>query len=129
MTLDPTLEQRDPAEREAALFGSLRDQIAEALPRAPGLARHLGEIDPGSLTGRAALAALPVLGKSTLIEMQRTHPPFGGLTPHAPGAFTWIFQSPGPIYEPGRDSPDWWRFARAIPRARRWAPMARHPCR
>jgi len=25
-----------------------------------------------------------------------------------------MFQSPGPIYEPGMDTPDWWRFARAL---------------
>ncbi len=108
------LETRDPAAREASLFECLRAQIADAKGKAPGFARHLDGIDPGSVTDRAALARLPVLRKSALVEMQKADPPFGGLTTRPAGAFTHIFQSPGPIYEPGLDTPDWWRFARAL---------------
>jgi len=108
-------ETRDPAEREAALFASLRDQIALSQARAPGLARHLEGVDAAALTGRAALARLPVLRKSALIEMQKADPPFGGLTTRPANEFDRIFQSPGPIYEPGMAAAaDWWRFARAF---------------
>jgi phenylacetate-CoA ligase len=55
-----------------------------------------------------------VLRKAALVEMQREDPPFGGLTTRPARAFTHVFQSPGPIYEPGMDTPDWWRFARAL---------------
>lgn len=108
------LESRSTDEREAALFDRLRAQIAEAQEKAPGMARHLAGVDAASVTNRAALARLPVLRKSALIEMQKAEPPFGGLTTRPASEFTHIFQSPGPIYEPGRDAPDWWRFARAI---------------
>ena len=109
-----TLETRDPAAREAAQFAALRGQLGDAMARAPGLARHLAGVDAASVTDRAALARLPVLRKSALVEMQRTDPPFGGLTARPAAEFTHMFQSPGPIYEPGMDTPDWWRFARAL---------------
>ncbi len=109
------LETRDPAVRETALFENLRNQIAKAQAKAPGIARHLGGVEAAAVTGRAALAALPVLRKSALIEMQRADPPFGGLTTRPANTFDRIFQSPGPIYEPGMAAAaDWWRFARAF---------------
>ena len=108
------LETRDPAEREADQLAALRATLAEALETAPGLAAHLGEIDPAQITDRAALARLPVLRKAELVERQQADPPFGGLTTRGATTFPHIFQSPGPIYEPGMDTPDWWRFGRAL---------------
>ncbi|MEM7506640.1 MAG: phenylacetate--CoA ligase family protein [Pseudomonadota bacterium] len=109
-----SLEHRDPAAREASLFECLRAQLQDAVARAPGLARHLQGVTPTDVTDRAALAQLPVLRKTDLTQMQAARPPFGGLTTRAANEFTWMFQSPGPIYEPGLDTPDWWRFGRAI---------------
>lgn len=111
---DQPLETRDPAAREASLFECLRTQIQDAQNRAPGLAAHLAGVDARSVTDRAALAALPVLRKSDLVGMQKQNPPFGGLTTRPASEVTWLFQSPGPIYEPGMDTPDWWRFGRAL---------------
>jgi phenylacetate-CoA ligase len=109
------LETRDPGAREAALFDCLRGQIALAQAKAPGLAAHLAGVDPAAVTDRAALARLPVLRKSALAELQKAAPPFGGLTTRAAADFDHVFQSPGPIYEPGMSSaPDWWRMARAL---------------
>jgi phenylacetate-CoA ligase len=109
------LETREPAAREAALFAGLRAQLRAALAAAPGLARHLEGVEPEAVTGRAALARLPVLRKAALIGLQAADPPFGGLTTRPADGFEHIFQSPGPIYEPGMTSvPDWWRLARAL---------------
>ncbi len=59
----------------------------------------------------ADLAILPVLRKSDLAKWQQARPPFGGI----PVAnLTHIFQSPGPIYEPGGISHDWWRMGRFL---------------
>jgi len=58
-----------------------------------------------------ALAAQPVLRKSDLGALQASKPPFGGLVR---GGFSHVFQSPGPLYEPGFDSADWWRFGRFL---------------
>ncbi|MDT8342888.1 MAG: phenylacetate--CoA ligase family protein [Thermohalobaculum sp.] len=109
------LETRSPEAREAAQFASLRAQIRTAKAAAPGIARLLDGVEPGDVADRAALARLPVLRKSALVEMQKVAPPFGGLTTRPATAFDHVFQSPGPIYEPGMSSvPDWWRLARAL---------------
>jgi phenylacetate-CoA ligase len=57
------------------------------------------------------LAGLPVLRKSELVARQAEHPPFGGLPVTN---LTHVFQSPGPIYEPGGVSHDWWRMGRFL---------------
>ena len=59
----------------------------------------------------ADLAQLPVLRKSELSAAQKAKPPFGGMRV---GEVSHVFQSPGPIYEPGGSSHDWWRFARFL---------------
>ncbi|MFC5739159.1 phenylacetate--CoA ligase family protein [Sinirhodobacter huangdaonensis] len=107
------LETRSQDEREAALARDLPAVIARALT-APGLAAHLGPVDPAAITSRAALARLPVLRKSDLGAAQKAAFPFGGLTAKPAHAFAHIFQSPGPIYEPGDVSADWWRMGRFL---------------
>ena len=57
------------------------------------------------------LRYVPVLRKSQLAVWQAEAPPFGGI--HV-GDVTHVFQSPGPIYEPGGTSHDWWRFGRFL---------------
>lgn len=106
------LETRSADERAAALASALPRQIA-AGKALPGLAAHLSEVDAPSVVDRAALAALPVLRKSELGAAQKAAPPFGGFAA-APGALRHVFQSPGPIYEPGGASKDWWRMGRGL---------------
>ena len=57
----------------------------------------------------ADLAKLPVLRKDEFAKKQSVQPPFGGMTVENA---SHIFQSPGPIYEPGGITNDWWRFGR-----------------
>ena len=57
------------------------------------------------------LPKLPVLRKSDLTEWQKARPPFGGIEI---GHFTHVFQSPGPIYEPGMVGDNWWRAGRIL---------------
>ena len=108
------LETRGAEERESRLFEALRAQIADAKVRAPAWARHLDGVDAALVGDRAALAKLPVLRKSDLSGLQKSDPPVGGLTARPAAEFDFVFQSPGPIYEPGMASPDWWRFGRAL---------------
>ena len=109
------LETRDLDTRETSLFECLRGQIAKAQAEAPGMAWHLEGVEANAVIGRAELARLPVLRKSALVEMQKAAPPFGELTTRPAAGFDHVFQSPGPIYEPGLSSvPDWWRTARAL---------------
>ena len=107
------LETREPAAREADLFARLPAAVAAAL-KAPAYRERLGGIDPEQITGRGALAALPVLRKADLPSLQEAAPPFGGLVAAPLAAFGRFFASPGPIFEPEGRQPDPWRGARAL---------------
>ena len=107
------LETRDQGERDCALAAALPLAITRA-KTAPALARLLRDVDPAQVTDRAALARLPVIRKAELSEAQRKSPPFGGYTTRLAAEFDHVFQSPGPIYEPGRRDGDWWRLGRFL---------------
>ncbi|MGM0583029.1 MAG: phenylacetate--CoA ligase family protein [Pseudomonadota bacterium] len=108
------LETRSPEQRAADLARDLPQLIAHAKAEAPGLAAHLDGVDPAEVASREALAKLPVLRKSELGERQKAEPPFGGFAARAPHTFRHVFQSPGPIYEPGGGGRDWWRMGRFL---------------
>ena len=105
------LETRSDDERAVDLAGALPQQIARAKALA-GYAETLADVNPAAITSPAELAGIPVLRKSALVEAQQKNPPFGGYTALAPHEFDHLFQSPGPIHEPGRLDGDWWRLAR-----------------
>jgi len=108
-----SLETRDHAAREKDLFARLPAAVAHALSAA-GWARHLGDIDPKSVTSRAALARLPLLRKSALLGLQKENPPFGGFNVTAPGKVKRLFMSPGPLFEPEGHGDDPGGAARAL---------------
>jgi phenylacetate-CoA ligase len=115
------LETRSPEEREQSLMAALPGLVAHARAHASAYAAILGDITPSELNSRAALARLPVTRKSELIERQKAArvqgDAFGGYAtigwrPRR-GALR-VFSSPGPIYEPEGEGPDYWRGARAL---------------
>ena len=108
------LETREPGERERSLMLALPGQIAHARQSASGWARILAEVDPAAVTGRAALAKLPVTRKSDLIALQKAERPLGGLNATPVERLAKVFVSPGPIYDPEGRGRDWWRTARAL---------------
>ena len=108
-----TLETRSPEQRAADLARDLPALIARA-QATPGMGRSLAGIDARAVTDAAALAALPVLRKSALVAAQAEAAPFGGYAALATAEFDHVFQSPGPIYEPGRAAADWWRLGRFL---------------
>lgn len=114
MTHFDQLETRDPAQRERAQFALLPDLIRRAMTQAPGWAAHLHVVDASSVTSRAALAQLPVLRKSELLERQAANPPLGGFATSPTGHLARLFVSPGPIFEPEGKGENWWRSARAL---------------
>jgi phenylacetate-CoA ligase len=109
-----TLETRSPEEREKALMQALPQQIAHAKANAPFFAKWLKDVDPASVTSRAALARLPVLRKSMLGEVQKKNPPMGGLIAVPLSKARHIFMSPGPIFEIDTDEPDFFAVRRAM---------------
>ena len=112
-----TLETRDPDERERAQLAALRAQLAHAKANTAAYARLLARVDPAEVVSRSALARLPVVRKSELLELQKATRPFGGFAAgwdSKRGRAPLVFASPGPLYEPGGDAPDYWRLARAL---------------
>lgn len=107
------LETRSPEARAADLAQALPAQIARA-KALTGYAGSLDGVDPATITSADALAALPVLRKSEIGKAQAASAPFGGFTTKPAHAFTHVFQSPGPIYEPSSNAPDWWRMGRFL---------------
>ncbi|MCK0170778.1 phenylacetate--CoA ligase family protein [Aliiroseovarius sp. S1123] len=107
------LETRSEDERAAGLAATLPEQIARAKALS-GYASLLADVDAAGVTSTEALAKLPVLRKSEIGKAQAADGPlggFGGLPTHE---FAHIFQSPGPIYEPGGVGHDWWRMGRFL---------------
>lgn len=116
----------DPALRERELLAALPAALSRAASLAPAIARQLAQIDPRVMTTRAALATVPVLRKSQLLEAQQNarlnagalgtplERVFGGFSSIGWGAARRVFASPGPIYEPESARPDYWGFARAL---------------
>jgi phenylacetate-CoA ligase len=95
---------------------SLPDLIAHLAAHAPAFARRLeaAGLRAADVRSEADLERIPVLRKDDLIELQAQEPPFGGLLAVEIGALKRVFQSPGPIYEPEADRPDYWRWASAL---------------
>lgn len=103
-----------PEERERQLFARLKAHLADVTGRVPGLADWLDGHDLGGIDGREALAAIPVLRKSDLMERQLSDPPFGGFVDMSALGGNRIFMSPGPIFEPQGLGSDPWNAARAF---------------
>jgi phenylacetate-CoA ligase len=113
MTYFDTLETRSDDQRASDLATALPAQIALA-QSAAGYAGSLAGVDASTITSAAALSALPVLRKSDLSKAQAANAPFGGFTVKPASGFAHVFQSPGPIYEPGGVDHDWWRMGRFL---------------
>ena len=88
-----------------------RSQDERAADQLAGLNARLAQNGLTPVASLEGLAALPVQRKSDLARRQKAQPPFGGL-PVANVAH--VFQSPGPIYEPGGIGHDWWRMGRFL---------------
>ena len=106
-------ETRTADQRASDLSMALPQQIARAKVLS-GYAARYAEVIPSEITSAQALSKLPVLRKSDLVEAQSQKPPLGGFNAVPITEFAHIFQSPGPIYEPGGNTRDWWRMGRFL---------------
>lgn len=106
MTYFDALETRSADERATAQLNGLREQIERA--RA---AKNACNLDGPEIRDFTDLAQYPVLRKAELSAWQKENPPFGGI---AVSNVAHVFQSPGPIYEPGGITHDWWRMGRFL---------------
>ena len=108
------LETRSEDERANDLSKQLPAQIHNAKENSRAFKKILKEVDPADIKSIDDLRKLPVLRKSELAKLQAEDPPLGGLIAGSVQDLDQIFQSPGPIYEPGMTKKDWWRSARAL---------------
>lgn len=88
-----------------------RSEDARAAAHLKGLNAQLAKFGKAPLGDLSGLVSLPVLRKSELVAQQQANPPFGDIPV---GEIAHVFQSPGPIYEPGGTSHDWWRVGRFL---------------
>ncbi len=107
-------EVREPEQRHDQTFTALPGLVRHAIDNAPALAALYQGVDAAAVTSPAALARLPVLRKSELVQRQADTAPFGGLVATPMARLARVFVSPGPIVEPESVRTDYWRFARAL---------------
>lgn len=108
------LETRDEMTRSLTLQMELPKQIAHAKTSTTAYAEILADVDAASITSVELLASLPVTRKSDLMTRQATARPFGGLASAKAGSMVRVYASPGPVYEPEGEGPDYWRTGRAL---------------
>ena len=99
------LETRTADARAASQLTALQSRLSEAS------ATDDWKQKADSVKSLADLQNMPILRKSDLSEWQKNQPPFGCIRTQN---ITHYFQSPGPIYEPGRMQGDWWRLGRFL---------------
>ena len=107
------LETRNNDERIADIAEQLPKQIARAAVLS-GYNGGLQKVDASAVKALSDLASLPVLRKSDLTKAQTAGNVLGGFNARKISEFAHIFQSPGPIYEPGGIEEDWWRMGRVL---------------
>ena len=113
MSFFDDLETRSADQRANELALALPAQIANA-QKLRGYSNALGAVDASAIQTIDDLAQLPVLRKSDLVQAQSENGPLGGYGALNTHEFAHIFQSPGPIYEPGGVGHDWWRIGRFL---------------
>ena len=107
------LETRNNDERIADIAEQLPKQITRAAVLS-GYNGGLQKVDASAVKALSDLASLPVLRKSDLTKAQTAGNVLGGFNARNISDFAHIFQSPGPIYEPGGTEEDWWRMGRVL---------------
>ena len=107
------LETRTAEQRAEDNLHFLRAQIVRA-KLLSGYSETLSNVDVKAFSSLDDLKQLSVMRKSDLTKAQKMNKVLGGLNARAMSDFAHIFQSPGPIYEPGGIEHDWWRMGRFL---------------
>ena len=107
------LETRSSDQRSTENADLLKDILNLAV-NLDGYKATLSSVDLSKFKSLENLPSLPVLRKSELTQKQVKGNLLGGYSVKKPFNFAHIFQSPGPIYEPGGISHDWWRIGRFL---------------
>ena len=109
-----SLEIRSSDERAKDISIKLPELIKSAKENSIYYKSSLKEIDPNLIIDEKILSTLPVVRKSEMIFKDKTVLPLKKFIGRSFESIDQIFQSPGPIYEPGMHKNDWWRWGRAL---------------
>ena len=109
-----SLEIRSSDERAKDISIKLPELIKSAKENSIYYKSSLKEIDPDLIIDEKILSTLPVVRKSEMIFKDKTVLPLKKFIGRSFESIDQIFQSPGPIYEPGMHKKDWWRWGRAL---------------
>ena len=107
------LETRGPRVREREQMALLAEAIA-TLSRKRLWRKRFSAVDPNGPSHFRDLAAIPVLRKDALKQLQAENRPFAELVPGDLAGVARLFTSPGPLFEPEGEAADWWGTARAM---------------
>lgn len=107
-------DRQDHGHRTSELFARLPSFLEKISSAVPGWRKRLAGIDASTITSSEALAHLPVLRKTELMEAQKAEPPFGGFVDEALLDGARYFMSPGPVWEPQGPGADPWHGARGL---------------
>lgn len=99
---DEALETRLREERLQSHNLQVKEIMRHAYEKCPAFRKRFEKtgLTLNDMKGVADLAKIPVLRKDELIGLQRENPPFGGLLGVQEEEISWIFMSPGPIFDP-----------------------------
>lgn len=109
------LEVMSAEERLRYQNQALAETIENAYKNAPSVKKLMdgAGVKPSQIKTAKDLEQLPVTRKTDVIEMQKDHPPYGGLSTIPPQNVERVFLSPGPVYEPIQHSGIKW-FAKSF---------------
>ena len=97
-----TLETRSHEERLKSHNQLVERIVGHAYDKCLSIRKRLENVGltPEDIEEVGDLAKIPILRKDELIGLQKQNPPFGGLLGVSESEISWIFMSPGPIFDP-----------------------------
>ena len=108
------LEVRSDEQRADFVAKVLPEHLNYVRNNSKAYKKSFSDFDLDTIKSIDDLQKLPILRKSDLVEGQKLYPPLGNYNAIPIEEFDNLFQSPGPIFEPGKSDFDWWRGARGL---------------
>ena len=111
----------DPASEAPESWTSIQNRLVAEAVRHAGVhaeevrtrLEHAG-VSAADVARVEDLAAVPVLAKDDVPDLQAADPPFGGMLAVSVSELERVFVSPGPILDPKGSGIDFWRMAPAV---------------
>jgi phenylacetate-CoA ligase len=115
-TVHHELETQAPEERAARQLAMLKQVVASAAEHSAAFSARLDRagMTPADIGSLDDFSAIPPLRKKDLIRLQDQGAGLEDLLSVKIGALRRLYQSPGPIYDPEGEEPDYWGWTEAF---------------